>query len=158
MKQYSRGFTLIELLVVIAIIGILSSVVLVSLNSARNKGKDARVIASVQQMRTSLESAFNGSGYPVNGANANCNAAANSNTNATFANCGPTTDTAAAALNSDVNSQGSVLYISAPSGNAAYAIRGRLVSNTGLYFCVDSTGATNQVDTGTNAGNPGRCI
>ncbi len=46
----SRGFTLIELLVVIAIIGILSSVVLASLNSARAKGRDSRRVSDLKQM------------------------------------------------------------------------------------------------------------
>lgn len=55
MHRYYRGFTLIELLVVIAIIGILSSVVLASLNSARVKGRDARRISDVKQMQLALE-------------------------------------------------------------------------------------------------------
>ena len=55
MKNNNKGFTLIELLVVIAIIGLLSSVVLASLNSARNKAKDAAVKSGVDQMRKLME-------------------------------------------------------------------------------------------------------
>lgn len=59
------GFTLIELLVVIAIIGILSSVVLASLNSARKKGRDARRVADVKQLQLALELYYDAHGsYP----------------------------------------------------------------------------------------------
>ena len=66
MGNKTRGFTLIELLVVIAIIGILSSVVLASLNGARKKGRDARRIADVKQIQLALEMYYdsNASEYP----------------------------------------------------------------------------------------------
>ena len=50
-----RGFTLIELLVVIAIIGILASVVLASLNTARGKGANAAVKSNLNNMRAQAE-------------------------------------------------------------------------------------------------------
>ncbi|OGD68236.1 hypothetical protein A2996_02945 [Candidatus Campbellbacteria bacterium RIFCSPLOWO2_01_FULL_34_15] len=61
-----KGFTLIELLVVIAIIGILSSVVLASLNSAREKARDARRVSDVGQLSLALEMYYNDhTAYPL---------------------------------------------------------------------------------------------
>ncbi|MBL7154898.1 MAG: type II secretion system protein [Candidatus Portnoybacteria bacterium] len=54
-RKGQPGFTLIELLVVIAIIGILATIVLVSLNTARSKARDVRRVSDLRQVALALE-------------------------------------------------------------------------------------------------------
>jgi prepilin-type N-terminal cleavage/methylation domain-containing protein len=62
MQKQTNGFTLIELLVVIAIIGILSSVVLGALTTARAKGADAAVKEDLHGVRSQAEILYSDNG------------------------------------------------------------------------------------------------
>lgn len=143
-KNYAKGFTLIELLVVIAIIGILSSVVLVSLNSARQKGKDARVQAEVAQIRAALEAEYDGKTYP------SLTIASNSVTTATLsANMTTLTGDIVTTIGGSAfpNTNSIIIYSSSGNGLASnYGIYA--VKPSGGYTCLDSYGNTNPNGTG----------
>jgi len=66
MRTERKGFTLVELLVVIAIIGLLSTLAVVALNSARQKSRDAKRVADIKQIQTALELYYgDNNGYPT---------------------------------------------------------------------------------------------
>ena len=68
MKKFNqkKGFTLIELLVVISIVGVLSSVVLQSVKSARLKAEDIQRTSDIKAIETALNMYFNDNGtYPA---------------------------------------------------------------------------------------------
>ncbi len=119
-KKYQKGFTLIELLVVIAIIGILSSVVLASLNNARNKGSDANIKANLANSRAQAELYYDSSGNTYAGV---CTAASG-------------------VLNMKTGAAQQSAAVACNDSATAWAMSAQLKSNTAQYWCVDSTGTS----------------
>ncbi|MFM2330560.1 MAG: hypothetical protein RLZZ26_67 [Candidatus Parcubacteria bacterium] len=131
----TRGFTLIELLVVIAIIGILSAVVLASLNTARTKGNDASVKANLDTVRTQSGLYFDAHSNSYNttaGAiSVDCGTVFTANTMLADSNISRALATARTA------NGGQALYCNIDASGQNYAIAAPLAS--GGWWCTDST-------------------
>lgn len=129
-KSYQKGFTLIELLVVIAIIGILSSVVLASLNSARAKGANAAIKANLANMRAQAELYYSD----------NNNYGSTPATSCSSGMFAADTTIAKAIAGADAASGGP--NSACQSNPQAWAISEKLkvAEGTNTHWCVDSTG------------------
>ena len=125
MFKKNKGFTLIELLVVIAIIGILASIVLVSLGGARTNAKDAAIKANMNSMRMAVEMFYTDELTYADAMDAVTNPAYTVAYNALTPNL-PT----GGAVTDEINTAG--------TANTAYCIQADL--NDGTDWCVDSTG------------------
>lgn len=131
MKKFTRGFTLIELLVVIAIIGILSSIILVSLSTARSKAKDAKISGQLSGMRSAAEIYYGGTG------NNSYGAATNSCTGGMFG-----ASEMSALVSGTLSDAGGASYMNCVVAGSATASTLWMVEaklSTGVA-CVDSTG------------------
>jgi prepilin-type N-terminal cleavage/methylation domain-containing protein len=134
----TKGFTLIELLVVIAIIGILSSVVLASLSTARNKGADATIKANLSNARAQAENYYDTGVAGVNTYEGVC-------TNAATGIAGMLTgaaNTAGATVNT-ANTIGSATTVTCHDSSNGWAAQSPLkAAGANAMFCVDSTGTS----------------
>lgn len=139
-----RGFTLVELLVVIAIIGVLSSVVLASLNAARTKAQISGIESNVLEFRKLMELEYSETGSYANlnrgwtGTTLSCSARGYAGTYATRA-----AQICSAILATIPNKSANDFYTGVNtsaglSNSTQYSIIARMPDGT--YFCAGSSG------------------
>ena len=139
-KTNNKGFTLIELLVVIAIIGILASIVLVSLNSARQKGRDARIKGGLSSMRGAAEIWYDNQNPTAYTGFCDSGPGTSADDQVNFADAVSQSPSGAAANGSCIESA---------SAWAAAVILNSATGASTKAFCVDSNGASKEITVGT---------
>lgn len=144
-----KGFTLIELLVVIAIIGILSAVVLSSLNTARNKGNDARVQKQLGQFRNTAALYLSangtyGSAYGSGATSGTCPTTGGAQNSGSLLH---DMTTGTYQIIKDFPTISGVTVTACRVDATSFAVAVNLPSaGTGAYWCVDSNGSSKRVN------------
>lgn len=146
MVNKNKGFTLIELLVVIAIIGILSSIVLASLNTARSKGADAAIKGNLNGIRAQAELYYDTNGnYGTQAYATTCSGAVGTGV---FADPNVRQAVAGALNSSPAAGAACVAGTTITNGGPGWALAVPLKTNASNYFCIDSTGNSTTTSVG----------
>ena len=139
-KQFKKGFTLIELLVVIAVIALLTAIVLASLSSAKSRGADANIKATLKGIQSQANLYF--SNYGDFGIAANsCATAGSIFTNVTTYGLSKLVTAA----------QAKTTVVCGASGAPAttWSVSAQSKANPAQFMCVDSAGAFKIMTEGT---------
>ncbi len=137
------GFTLIELLVVIAIIGILASVILASLNSARAKGTDAAVKSDLENARPQAEIYYDANSSSYLNACTTATSASPGGINTMLADAA-TKATPSTPLVTAFATAGTATTVVCHDQATGWAAAAPLKSVANMFWCVDSTGKAEQ--------------
>jgi len=132
LKYKKGGFTLIELLIVIAIIGILATIVIVSLRNTADRTKDTRIVTGIVQIGKIADQMYleNANGF-------------------TDLCPGGTLDPGnqeLQILGDDIEANGGVINCS--SSQTSYCVAGRLYGSTSQWICADDEGHRKEVTQG----------
>jgi prepilin-type N-terminal cleavage/methylation domain-containing protein len=137
-KIFSAGFTLIELLIVIAIIGIITTIVLQSMATSRDKANDSKIQQQLVSFRSSAEIYFNANNENYGTAN-NCNGGPNN----IFKELDPVKGQPGVYI--DPANMPNGVQIRCQSIPSAYAVKISSVARNG-YWCVDSKATLKYVE------------
>jgi prepilin-type N-terminal cleavage/methylation domain-containing protein len=124
LQKQKKGFTLIEILMVVAIIGILATIVSVSLREASDRGRSARMIAGVVQIRRIAEEMYL---QEADGYNNLCDGLG-----------GPSSNADIQMIEAEVVKDGRSL--TCYSSQYYYCVSVQLTGENAKYFCIDHNG------------------